>query len=152
MLADKTHPRVSLISATRIPARHEKLVRGRVPKDADLARALFEPAEGLDRQDATELQPALVQPDQDGAITLVARNNGYAPIELPSGCELGSLQLAELVPEGPSSEKRDLPLVCRIEATEPDRFTSYVVHYDWMRLGLTLSQRDRLASVLKTLF
>ena len=148
--ADKTHPRVSLISATRIPARHEKLVRGRVPKDADLARALFEPAEGFDRQDATELQPALVQPDQDGTITLVARNNGYAPIELPSGCELGSLQLAELVPEGPSSEKRDLPLVCRIEATEPDRFAQLCRALRLDETGLTLSQRDRLASVLKT--
>ena len=148
--ADKTHPRVSLISPTRIPAHHEKLVRGRVPKDVDLARALFDPAEGLDWQDATELQPVLVQPDQDGTITLVVRNNGCAPIELPLGCKLGSLQLAELVPEGPSSEKLDLPLVCRIEATEPGSFAQLCRALLLDETGLTLSQRDRLASVLKT--
>ena len=54
------------------------------------------------------------------------------------------------MPEGPSSEKRDLPLVCRIEATEPDRFAQLCRALRLDETGLTLSQRDRLASVLKT--
>ena len=43
-----------------------------------------------------------------------------------------------------------VPLVCRIEATEPDRFAQLCRALRLDETGLTLSQRDRLASVLKT--
>ena len=139
---------VSLITATRIPARHEKLLRAAVPKDFGTIQALFEPAEGCSLQDAVELQPALVQPDPNGVITMVIRNNGTAPVELMPGREIGTVQPVTVIPDEETMGKSANVTVCTIDATPPERLAQLCHALQLDQTELTLAQRDSLVQVL----
>ena len=67
---------IQLLSATRVPAGQQKLVRAKVSDWLSKGLALFAPTiENLDLSKAD----AVVQTDEDGYLNLIIKNTGYWP-------------------------------------------------------------------------
>ena len=103
--AGTTPPIVRLLQATRVPARHSKLVRAHVRgpiRNQSPSLILFEPSKELSAQGVTMTDGA-VSPRVDQSLTLVVENEGFQPVWLNVGQVLGMLEHADLV------EWEDLP-------------------------------------------
>ena len=103
--AGTTPPIVRLLQATRVPARHSKLVRAHVRgpiRNQSPSLILFEPSKELSAQGVTMTDGA-VSPRVDQSLTLVVENEGFQPVWLKVGQVLGTLEHADLV------EWEDLP-------------------------------------------
>ena len=80
--------RVKLLTATRIPARHDQLVRVCTPEGVEQIPMLEKP---LPTEEGLELQPALVHPYEAQTLTLVVRNTTCSPTRLEEGMAIGRL-------------------------------------------------------------
>ena len=89
---------VKLISAVRVPAQHEKLIKAKVcKKSLDRKVAVFEMDSNFAKDSGVTIDEALVKPSSDNDITLVLRNSGFHPVCLEEGRVLGTLQEATLL-------------------------------------------------------
>ena len=72
-------PIVRLLQATRVPARHSKLVRAHVRgpiRNQSPSLTLFEPSKELSAQGAT-MTNGTVSPRVDQSLTLIVKNEGF---------------------------------------------------------------------------
>ena len=89
---------VKLLHATRLPARHSKLVRVEVPESQRTGETrLFEPEMGALDEKELAMADAVVGIGAGGEATLVIANHGAAPVQLPVGEILGRLHPAKIV-------------------------------------------------------
>ena len=89
---------VKLISAVRVPAQHEKLIKAKVCKNSiDMKLALFEINNNFAKDSGITMDEAIVKPSNENTITLVLRNNGFHPVSVEEGRVLGILQEAILL-------------------------------------------------------
>ena len=87
---------VALLQAARLPGRHGKLVRARVPEGHGHPVSFFEPSGELGRNMA--LPEAVVEPGPDSCVMVVLENHGPDPLQLEEGEVLGWLERAEACP------------------------------------------------------
>ena len=89
---------VKLISAVRVPAQHEKLIKAKVcKKSLDGKVAVFEMDSNFAKDSCVTIDEALVKSSSDNDVTLVLRNSGFHPVCLEEGRVLGTLQEATLL-------------------------------------------------------
>ena len=86
---------VCLLKATRVPARHSKLVRAQIDTSLGTDLAVFEPAGDL--EEGLCMLDAAVQPKSDQSLTLIIQNAGCQPVWLKKGQVLGKVEPASLV-------------------------------------------------------
>ncbi len=87
---------VSLIQATRLPARHSKLVRAHVDCRSVKAFTLFQPEnETLERR-GLQMEDGAAEADEGGFPTLAIQNHSLGPVHLKKGEILGALHQAEV--------------------------------------------------------
>lgn len=142
---------VKLLEAVRIPARHARVVRAEVDRcDGQEALMLVEP-QGC----GVELELTLVQPDQDGAVTLTVKNEGLQPIVLERGQMLGCADTVELAQDFDLTDSDDSVSVSdtvNILSTPPelteDRKLKLCAVLRMDETVLTLEQRDRMLEML----
>ena len=99
---------VRLIQATRVPARHKKLLRARVTGLEDASLALFEPDNHLLGMKGLSMAEAATEPDTDNCVTLIMQNDALEPTHLKKGQVLGRVYPASLSPnaeQGSSNEE-----------------------------------------------
>lgn len=90
-------PVVHLIQATRLPARHVKLVRARVDAERSATPTLFEPAESMLGERGLVMDSSLTEPDQEQRVILAIHNPSREPVHLQKGQVLGQLQEATVL-------------------------------------------------------
>ena len=90
---------VKLLHATRLPARHSKLIRVEIADDKRVAgdTTLFEPEVQTLKRKGLAMADAVVGFGVGGEVTLVMENHGTSPVQLPEGELLGSLHPATIV-------------------------------------------------------
>ena len=79
---------VRLIQATRVPARHQKLLKARVTGLEDSSLALFE-REDLLGVKGLSMAEAATEPDADNCVTLIMQNDALEPTRLKKRQILG---------------------------------------------------------------
>ena len=146
---------VRLLKATKIPARHRKLIRGTVDQELSDELLLFSP--DMPSSDIL-LVESTVTTREDHLVTLVVENHGYAAVRLKKGVRLGTVTPVELVPadkhEEANGQKKDrdrLESVCRIdsESLHPDNRVD--VLFEQLKLDLNYldqEEQQRLRSLL----
>ena len=87
---------VRLIQATRVPARHQKLLKARVTGLEDSSLALFEPEDLLGVK-GLSMAEAATEPDADNCVTLIMQNDALEPTRLKKGQILGRIVPASLL-------------------------------------------------------
>ena len=97
-------PVVRLIQATRLPARHVKLVRARVDAGTQGTPSLFEPAEDILEKRGLVMDHSLTEPDEDCCVVLAIHNPSFEPVHLEKDQSLGELQEAAELPAGMPAE------------------------------------------------
>ena len=99
--ADTAPPAVvKLMQATRLPARHSKMVRIKIEGACGDGTCLFEPElQSLGERGLT-MADAVVGVGDGGGLTMVVTNQGTTPVQLEVGEVLGELQPASIVLEG----------------------------------------------------
>ena len=90
-------PMVRLINATRLPARHVKLVRARIDCPWEKSFSLFESAKESLEQEGLQMEDGVAEPDESGVVTLTVQNHSSEPVCLKKGQVLGKLQQAVLL-------------------------------------------------------
>ena len=90
-------PMVCLIKATRLPARHVKLVRARIDCPWEKSFSLFESAKESLEQEGLQMEDGVAEPDESGIVTLAVQNHSPEPVCLKKGQVLGKLQQAALL-------------------------------------------------------
>ena len=90
-------PMVRLINATRLPARHVKLVRARIDCPWEKSFSLFESAKESLEQEGLQMEDGVAEPDERGVVTLTVQNHSPEPVCLKKGQVLGKLQQAVLL-------------------------------------------------------
>ena len=108
---------VCLIQATRLPARHMKMVRAKVCGYTEKSLALFEPEIESLQEKGLSMTEATTQPDVDNCVTLIIQNDSHEPTYLRKDQVLGrvypaSLQMTteEVVPH-PDEYHEPVPLL-----------------------------------------
>ena len=76
---------VKLISAVRVPAQHEKLIKAKCKNSKDMKLVLFEMDNNFAKDSGITMDEAIVKPSNENNITLVLRNNGFHPVCLEKG-------------------------------------------------------------------
>ena len=87
---------VKLITATRVPARHARLVKARVHGIRHASLACMEPAEQL-KSKGLIVEEAALEPDREFCVRIPIQNYSNEPIRLEPGELLGQLQPVTLV-------------------------------------------------------
>ena len=82
---------VCLIQATRLPARHMKMVRAKVSGYTHKTPVLFEPEVELLRVRGLSMADAMTEPGVDNCVTLILQNESHEPIYLDKDQVLGKL-------------------------------------------------------------
>ena len=99
--ADTAPPAVvKLMQATRLPARHSKMVRIKIEGPCADGTCLFEPELQSLGERGLSMADAVVGVGDGGGLTMVVTNQGTAPVRLEVGEVLGELQPASVVLEG----------------------------------------------------
>ena len=84
---------VKLISAVRVPAQHEKLMKAKTCKNSiDVKVALFEMDSNFAKDSGITMDKAIVKPSNEDNIALVLQKNCFHPVCLEEGRVLGVLQ------------------------------------------------------------
>ena len=86
---------VRLISATRVPGRHARLIKARIDGPVEKSLTLFESEETLAKSGVT-VPDAAVEPTEDGLVTLIVENHGMESVHLDDGVILGRMEPANL--------------------------------------------------------
>lgn len=84
---------IRLLSAMRIPARHQKMVHGRVSNRQDDVLLFMPQLEG----EFLRISDSVVEAGDGNCVTLVVENHGYSPICLKKGTKLGEIAAAEIL-------------------------------------------------------
>ena len=79
---------VRLLQAIKIPAGHQKLVRGRIPTDTDGGPPLFTPGE---LEETLQMADGVMEMGDDCFITLIVQNHGTEKLHLKTGVRLGTV-------------------------------------------------------------
>ena len=140
---------VKLISAARIPAQHEKMVKAKVCNGnfAATEAGIFEMSVDFARDSGVTIEDAIVKPRDDNHITLIVRNSGFSPVCLQEGRIIGSLEETTLLceKEMPWVEKKN-PAVVRALKTSDDTSLS-TAEKDWCDV---YTDHEVLKSLLNT--
>ena len=90
---------VKLLQATRLPARHSRLIRVGIANDKGAVEemTLFEPETQTVNEKGLAMADAVVGVGSGGEVTLVIVNHGISPVRLPEGEVLGRLHPAVVV-------------------------------------------------------
>ena len=90
---------VKLLQATRLPARHSRLIRVGIANDKGAVEemTLFEPETQTLNEKGLAMADAVVGVGSGGEVTLVIVNHGTSPVRLPEGEVLGRLHPAVVV-------------------------------------------------------
>ena len=90
---------VKLLQATRLPARHSRLIRVGIANDKGAVEemTLFEPETQTLNEKGLAMADAVVGVGSGGEVTLVIVNHGTSPVHLPEGEVLGRLHPAVVV-------------------------------------------------------
>ena len=83
---------VRLLTATRLPARHGKVIHACIGGRLDTSPLLFESARECLRERGLSIEDAVTQPDEDGRIALVIHNHSLLSVSLEEGERLGEAQ------------------------------------------------------------
>ena len=109
---------VKLLHATRLPARHSKLVRVKTTERGDKnITSMFEPELKTLREKGLTMTDAVVKVGEKGEVTLVITNQGLEAIELSEGEVLGKLEPVTLV-------KQSSKLLTRKEDTSDSKIAA----------------------------
>ena len=76
---------VHLLTATRLPARHGKVIHACIGGRLDTSPLLFESARECLRERGLSIEDAVTQPDEDGRIALVIHNHSLLSASLEEG-------------------------------------------------------------------
>ena len=98
---DKPERVVYLLSATRIPARHQKLVHAKIHGRLEAQILLFTP---ICSQSDLSIVDAAIEGGDDICTMLLVTNSGTSSVFLPAGAELGTVSPAEEVTTQDSTE------------------------------------------------
>jgi len=88
---------VLLIQATRVPARHKKMLRAKVTGLEDSSLALFEPDNHSLGMKGLPMAEAAMETDADNCVTLIMQNDALEPTRLKKGQVLGRVYPASLL-------------------------------------------------------
>ena len=116
--ADTAPPAVvKLMQATRLPARHSKMVRIKIEGACADGTCLFEPElQSLGERGLSMVDAVVGVGDGDG-LTMVVTNQGTSPVRLEVGEVLGELQPASVVLEGGLADGKETEGETHVGAT-----------------------------------
>lgn len=105
---------VQLLTAVKVPVRHERLVRALVDDFPQDTTALFESAASHLTEKGISIEDTAVQPDDQKQWTLVVRNNSLKPVVLEQDEVLGNIQPAMVAEQAMHSPLLHLCLVAKL--------------------------------------
>ena len=115
--ADATPPAVvKLMQATRLPARHSKMIRIKIEGACADGTCLFEPELQSVGERGISMADAVVGVGGGGGLTMVVTNQGTAPVRLDVGEVLGELQPASVVLEGGLADGKETEAETHVRA------------------------------------
>ena len=85
---------VCLLQATRVPARHQKLVRAHVTGIQNLSLSMFKPGEG---NEELSFEEAVVRSNEGSNITLIVTNTSSQPLYIEKGAVIGKVEPLEAI-------------------------------------------------------
>lgn len=147
---------VKLLQATRVPARHARLVRARVDGPSSPVPALVSLSKSVLRDGDLLIEEGVVEANKDGLITLVVHNRSPNAVLLEEGYKLGDLQATGLVSVGAIRESGDnvIELPSGEESLQEgagdddQRRAMLLERLDLNSQGLSGDERDRLTGLL----
>ena len=130
---------VKLLTATKVPAGHRKLVRAKVDGWLMDNLALFTPT-------VLKIADAAVQADAEGCLKLIVENSGYCHMELEEGMKLGTLEKAEQVDA--QEESISKALVSAVASSKISRETKLFEQLDLQLEHLSAEQKFQLTQLI----
>ena len=139
-------PRVKLLTPTRVPAKHARVVRAVC--EGATSVMLLEPTAG--QNSVALIEPMLVEPDERGEFTMVLKNTSTTPAYVEAGEEIAEASYAKMQATqdvDPAQVKLLLPneSVCSNRMNEEAELLK-TLNLDKTRL--TLEERDQLATLV----
>ena len=116
---------VKLLTATKVPAGHRKLVRAKVDGWFPDSLALFTP---VTKNSELKIADSAVQADDKGCLKLIVENSGCCHMELEEGMRLGTLEEAEQVDTWKEPEPK--ALVSAIASSQSNREVNLLEQLD----------------------
>ena len=134
---------VKLLTATKVPAGHRKLVRAKVDGWLMDNLALFTPTV---MNSGLKIADAAVQADADGSLKLIVENSGYCHMELEEGMKLGTLEKAKQVDT--QEESISKALVSAVASSKISRETELFEQLDLQLEHLSAEQKFQLTQLI----
>ena len=134
---------VKLLTATKLPAGHRKLVRAKVDGWFPDSLALFTP---MTESSELKIADSAVQADDKGCLKLIVENSGCCHMELEEGMRLGTLEEAEQVDTWEEPEPK--ALVSAIASSQSDRGVNLLEQLDLQINHLSAEQKLQLTNLI----
>ena len=134
---------VKLLTATKVPAGHRKLVQAKVDGWLSDSLALFTPT-ALDSE--LKIADAAVQADEEGCLKLIVENSGCCHIDLEEGTRLGTLEEAKQVDEW--EELVPKAVVPTVASLQCDREANLLEQLNIQVEHLTAEQKPQLTKLI----
>ena len=134
---------VKLLTATKVPAGHRKLVRAKVDGWLVDNLALFTPTA---MKSELRIADAAVKADAEGYLKLIVENSGYCHMELEEGMKLGTLEKAEQVDALEESVSK--ALVSAVASSKIGRETELLEQLDLQLEHLSTEQKLQLTKLI----
>jgi len=96
-VSDNLAHAVCLLQATRVPARHQKLVRANVTGIQNLPLSVFMPVGEKQTTEGVFIEEAVVESNQGSNITIIVRNDSLQPLYLEEGTVIGKVEPIEAI-------------------------------------------------------
>ena len=134
---------VKLLTATKVPAGHRKLVRAKVDGWFPDSLALFTP---VTKNSELKIADSAVQADDKGCLKLIVENSGCCHMELEEGMRLGTLEEAEQVDTWKEPEPK--ALVSAIASSQSNREVNLLEQLDLQINHLSAKQKLQLTNLI----
>ena len=134
---------VKLLTATKVPAGHRKLVRAKVDGWFPDSLALFTP---VTKNSELKIADSAVQADDKGCLKLIVENSGCCHMELEEGMRLGTLEEAEQVDTWKEPEPK--ALVSAIASSQSSREVNLLEQLDLQINHLSAKQKLQLTNLI----
>ena len=150
-VSEPTGNAVHLIQATRVPARHSKMIRARVEGLGSEQVSLFEPDTSALTEQGLRMAEATVAPDLDNQVILLIDNESFNPVKLKKGLQLGKVHPVTVDPaEEQEDTVEDDPTIAMVtETSTADREEQVLKAEHVNPTGLSPQQLSQMQALLK---
>ena len=132
---------VQLLTSTKVPAGHQKLVRAKIDGWLSGGLTLFTPTV-MDSE--LKIADAVVQADGEGCLKLIVENSGYCHMQLEEGMRLGTLENAEQV----DVWEEPIPVVSAVTPSQSDREACLLQQLNLQVEHLSAEQKLQLSKLI----